>query len=143
MLEQAKCKKSRTAAFGTLIFPDWRCLYKSKNLHEKALFCHGVAFGKEGECAEVGIEIRRSKISPYFKNSGLTEIRASKTEIAPTFAAASLPPPDTSPSCAKEPQGHGESLARGTALYALPSRKSVSALRFLSYAAFCLGGISS
>ena len=58
-------------------FPDWRCLYKSKNLHEKALFCHGVAFGKEEaeECDEVGIEIRRSKISPYFKNSGLTEIR--------------------------------------------------------------------
>ena len=106
-------------------FPDWKCLYKSKNLHEKVLFCHGAAFGKEEaeECEEVGIEIRRSKISPYFKNSGLTEIRASKMEITPTFAAASLPPPAISPSCAKKSQRHGESPTRGTALCALHSRR--------------------
>ena len=126
-------------------FPDWKCLYKSKNLHEKVLFCHGAAFGKEEaeECEEVGIEIRRSKISPYFKNSGLTEIRASKMEITPTFAAASLPPPAISPSCAKKSQRHGESPTRGTALCAVHSRKSVCALRFLPYAVFCLSGISS
>ena len=65
-------------------FPDWKCLYKSKNLHEKALFCLGAMFGNREaeECEEVGIEIRRSNILPYFRNLGLVEIRGPKTEIA-------------------------------------------------------------
>ena len=57
-------------------FPDWKCLYKSKNLHEKALFCHGAALGEDE------VEIRSSNIRPYFKNSRLVEIRSPKTEIA-------------------------------------------------------------
>lgn len=34
-------------------FPDWKCLYKSKNLHERALFCHGAMFGNR-EAEEFG-----------------------------------------------------------------------------------------
>ena len=57
-------------------FPDWKCLYKSKNLHEKVLFCHG------GGVRRVKFEIRSSNIRPYFKNPRLIEIRSPKTEIA-------------------------------------------------------------
>lgn len=34
-------------------FPDWKCLYKSKNLHEKAFFCYGAMFGNR-ETEEFG-----------------------------------------------------------------------------------------
>lgn len=41
-----------------LWFSRLESLYKSKNLHEKALFCHGAAFGKEEaeECEEVELK---------------------------------------------------------------------------------------
>ena len=55
--------------FREVSLSDRKSLYKFKNLHGKGLFCHGVMLGKGA------IEIRRSKFRPYFKNSGLIEIR--------------------------------------------------------------------
>lgn len=99
-------------------FPDWKCLYKSKNLHEKALFCHGAALGEDE------VEIRSSNIRPYFKNSRLVEIRSPKRKSPTTSAAASLSLLAVWPPSARELQEHGE-VPMGRAPFCVSSSQKV------------------
>ena len=57
-------------------FPDWKCLYKSKNLHEKAFFCYGAMFGNR-ETEEFG------RLQKSLRNRKLKRLRRGKWKKPP------------------------------------------------------------
>ena len=60
-------------------FPDWKCLYKSKNLHEKAFFCYGAMFGNR-ETEEFGDREaeRFGRLQKSLRNRKLKRLRNRK-----------------------------------------------------------------
>lgn len=65
-------------------FPDWKCLYKSKNLHEKAFFCYGAMFGNR-ETEEFGDwEAERfGRLQKSLRNRKLKRLRRGKWKKPP------------------------------------------------------------